>query len=77
MSGFLTYAYLPSILVPFTSMTSYSNTRDERWRLPPRRTLHPEERDERLQIGIIGAGIGGLMAAIALLESGHDVEVSL
>ncbi|KAK1489646.1 hypothetical protein CTAM01_11085 [Colletotrichum tamarilloi] len=56
-------------------MTSYCNTRDERWRLPPRKALHPTEKSERLQIGIIGAGIGGLMAAITLLESGHDVEI--
>ncbi|KAK1716217.1 hypothetical protein BDP67DRAFT_267539 [Colletotrichum lupini] len=56
-------------------MTSYCNTRDERWRLPPRKAIHPTEKSERLQIGIIGAGIGGLMAAITLLESGHDVEI--
>ena len=27
------------------------------------------------KIGIVGAGIGGLTAAIALLQSGHDVVV--
>ncbi|KAK1633963.1 hypothetical protein BDP81DRAFT_494325 [Colletotrichum phormii] len=55
-------------------MTSYYNTRDERWRHPPRTALNPEA-NQKLHIGIIGAGIGGLMAAIALLESGHDVEI--
>ncbi|KXH29462.1 hypothetical protein CSAL01_01673 [Colletotrichum salicis] len=55
-------------------MTSYYNTRDERWRHPTRTALNPEA-NQKLHIGIIGAGIGGLMAAIALLESGHDVEI--
>lgn len=36
-------------------------------------TPSPEER--RLEIGIIGAGIAGLGAAIGLGQAGHDVEV--
>lgn len=30
-----------------------------------------------LQVGICGAGVAGLAAAIALRKVGHDVEVSL
>jgi thioredoxin reductase len=30
-----------------------------------------------LQVGIVGAGIAGLGAAVALRRAGHDVEVSL
>ena len=33
----------------------------------------PEE--ARLAVGIIGAGVAGLGAAIALRQAGHDVEV--
>ena len=29
-----------------------------------------------LQIGVVGAGVAGLSAAIALRRIGHDVEVS-
>lgn len=43
--------------------------------LPPRAALAPKDNSKTLQVGVIGAGIGGFMAAIALLESGHDVEV--
>ena len=37
--------------------------------------LTPGPGDRRLEIGIIGAGIAGLGAAIALGQAGHDVEV--
>ncbi len=33
--------------------------------------------EKRLQIGIVGAGIAGLTAAIGLTRSGHDVVVSI
>lgn len=48
---------------------------DHFW-LPPSNSFAPIDGALKLKIGIIGAGIGGLMAAIGLLECGHDVEVS-
>lgn len=36
----------------------------------------PRTGDQVLDIGIIGAGIAGLSAAIALTQSGHNVKVS-
>lgn len=35
----------------------------------------PEQGENGLKVGIIGAGIAGLGAAIALSRSGHHVEV--
>lgn len=35
----------------------------------------PGPGDQILNIGIVGAGIAGLAAAIALVQSGHNVEV--
>lgn len=45
--------------------------------LPPRGSLAPEENHKTMRVGIVGAGIGGLMAAITLLEGGHEVEVGM
>ena len=38
--------------------------------------LTPGPGERRLDVGIIGAGIAGLGAAIALGQAGHNVEVS-
>jgi predicted NAD/FAD-dependent oxidoreductase len=38
--------------------------------------LTPSPEEVRLDVGIIGAGIAGLGAAIALAQAGHNVEVS-
>jgi len=38
--------------------------------------LTPSPEEKRLEVGIIGAGIAGLGAAIALAQAGHNVEVS-
>ncbi len=37
--------------------------------------LTPGPGERRLDVGIIGAGIAGLGAAVALGQAGHDVEV--
>lgn len=33
------------------------------------------ERPDRLRVGIVGAGLGGMMAAIAIADAGADVAV--
>lgn len=43
--------------------------------IPPEHFL-PKPGDQILDIGIIGSGIAGLAAAIGLIQSGHNVEVS-
>ncbi len=45
--------------------------------LPPVEAVAPRNDDQILNVGIVGAGIGGLTAAIALAESGHNVEASI
>lgn len=45
-------------------------------RLPPN-SFAPKEGHQPLDVAVVGAGIAGLMAAIALSQSGHNVEVSL
>jgi monoamine oxidase len=37
--------------------------------------MEPASGKEGLQIGIVGAGLAGLSAAIGLRRAGHDVEV--
>lgn len=38
--------------------------------------MHNSESPKGLQIGIVGAGVAGLAAAIALRRVGHECEVS-
>lgn len=64
------YSSSPScLLIDFWKMASGVNVSDQ----PVSFTHGPRER--QLEIGIIGAGIAGLGAAIALGQAGHDVEV--
>ncbi|TDZ38247.1 3-hydroxybenzoate 6-hydroxylase 1 [Colletotrichum spinosum] len=37
--------------------------------------LHADANSRPMKVGIVGAGIGGLMAAITLLDNGHEVEI--
>lgn len=48
----------------------------DRFWLPHRQDLAPKKGAKSLNVGIIGAGIAGLTTAIAMSQSGHDVEVS-
>ncbi|KAL1962936.1 hypothetical protein VTN77DRAFT_9032 [Rasamsonia byssochlamydoides] len=43
--------------------------------LPPKNAFAPGPSDDSLDVGIVGAGIAGLSAAIALSRSGHRVEI--
>lgn len=48
---------------------------DEYYQPLPPNSLAPCSGSEKLEVAIIGAGIAGLSAAIALTQSGHNVEV--
>lgn len=61
---------------PIIAMTLQNKDADgDRFRLPHRQDLAPKKGAKSLNVGIIGAGIAGLTAAIAMSQSGHDVEV--
>lgn len=42
----------------------------------PPNSFAPKPGSKKLDVAIIGAGIAGLSAAVALLQSGHNVEVN-
>ena len=60
-----------------SSTTKLSNGRlkDEYYKPVRPDDFTPRPGDQILNIGIIGAGIAGLAAASALVQSGHNVEV--
>ncbi len=57
-------------------MQNRSTDKAEYYRPLPPNTFAPKEGHQALEIAVIGAGIAGLMAAIALSQSGHNVEAS-
>lgn len=49
---------------------------DEYYKPFPPNYFAPKANHQVLDIGIVGAGIAGLTAAVALVQSGHNVEAS-
>ena len=49
--------------------------RDEYYKPYPSNHFAPKSSHQKLDIAIIGAGIAGLITAVALVQSGHNVEV--
>ncbi len=60
---------------PRTIRLSNGRLKDEYYRPLPADYFAPKHGDQILEIGIVGAGIAGLTAASALVQSGHNVEV--
>jgi NADPH-dependent 2,4-dienoyl-CoA reductase/sulfur reductase-like enzyme len=58
-------------------MAASLNIEDDLYWLPSPASASKCETGKSLKVAVIGAGIGGLMAAITLLDAGHDVEVRL
>lgn len=50
--------------------------RDEYYKPYPPNHFAPKPGHQKLDIAIIGAGIAGLLTAVALVQSGHNVEVT-
>ena len=76
-------SFIEPVLVDKLPQTSSSPTvlsngrlKDEYYKPVPPDFFAPKTGDQILNIGVVGAGIAGLAAAIALVQSGHNVEVS-
>ena len=63
--------------VDHSARLSNGRLKDDYLKPVPPDEFAPRPGDQVLDIGIIGAGIAGLAAAIALVQSGHNVEVRL
>lgn len=50
------------------------DSKDDYYKPFPPNYFAPKPGNQVLDIGIIGAGIAGLTAAVALVQSGHNVE---
>ena len=57
------------------NVLSNGRLKDEYYAPIPPDHFAPKPGDQILDIGIIGAGIAGLAAASALVQSGHNVDV--
>jgi len=50
------------------------DSKDNYYKPFPANYFAPKPGNQALDIGIVGAGIAGLTAAVALVQSGHNVE---
>jgi 2-polyprenyl-6-methoxyphenol hydroxylase-like FAD-dependent oxidoreductase len=58
-----------------SAMLSNGRFKDEYYRPYPPNHFAPNPGEQKLDVAVIGAGIAGLMTAVALVQSGHNVEV--